>query len=260
MGEARVALTLNGPVAHVVLTRPEARNALDGPTARELRESVRAASARDDIRVIVLAGRGAVFCAGADIAWMKAAASFSREESLADAGELRELFEAVDSSPKAVVACVQGAALGGGAGLVAASDVAVAAEDAQFAFGEVRLGLVPALISPYVIRKIGVSAARELFLTGERFGAARAQALGLVHRIVPPDQLDAAVDERVRELLLAAPGAIASAKSLIKSVAGRPVEDVRELTIETIIERRASPEGQEGLGAFLEKRKPSWAI
>ena len=258
MGEARVALTLDGPVAHVALARPDARNALDGPTAHELRESVRAASAREDVRVIVLAGQGAVFCAGADIAWMKAAAHFSREESLADSGALRDLFETVDTSPKAVIARVQGAALGGGAGLVAAADIAVVAEDAQFAFGEVRLGLVPALISPYVIRKIGVSAARELFLTGERFSAKRAQALGLVHRVVPADQLDAAVAARVRELLQGAPGAIAAAKNLIRSVAGRSGEEVRELTIHAIAERRASAEGQEGLGAFLEKRKPRW--
>jgi methylglutaconyl-CoA hydratase len=258
MGEARVALTLDGSVAHIVLARPEARNALDGAMVRELREAVGAASAREDIRVIVLAGRGAVFCAGADIEWMKTAAGFTREQNLADAGELHELFETVDRSPKAVVACVQGAALGGGAGLVAVADVAVAEEGARFGFSEVRLGLVPAVISPYVVRKIGVSAARELFLTGERFTAGRAGELGLVHRVVPLDELDAAVDARVQELLQASPGAIAAAKSLIRSVQARPVEDVRELTIETIAERRASAEGQEGLSAFLEKRKPDW--
>ena len=141
---------------------------------------------------------------------------------------------------------------------MAAADIAVWPRTRSFAFGEVRLGLVPALISPYVIRKIGVSAARELFLTGERFSAERAQALGLVHRVVPADQLDAAVAGRVRELLQGAPGAIAAAKNLIRSVAGRSDEEVRELTIQTIAERRASPEGQEGLGAFLEKRKPRW--
>ena len=258
MGEARVALTLDGPVAHVVLARPEARNAFDGPMVRELRDTFAAASVREDIRVIVLAGRGAVFCAGADIEWMKTVAGFSREQNLADAAELVELFETIDRSPKAVVACVQGAALGGGVGLVAVADIAVAEERARFGFSEVRLGLVPSVISPYVVRKIGASAARELFLTGERFTAGRAQALGLVHRVVPLDELDAAVDERVRELLQAAPGALAAAKSLIRSVSARPVEGVRELTIETIAERRASAEGQEGLSAFLEKRKPDW--
>jgi methylglutaconyl-CoA hydratase len=258
MSEVRVALTLDGPVAHVVRARPEVRNALDGVTARELREAVAAASARDDVRVIVLAGRGAVFCAGADLEWMKEVAAFSREENLADAALMRELFETIDRSPKAVVACVQGAALGGGAGLVAVADVAVTEDGARFGFTEVRLGIVPAVISPYVVRKIGVSAARELFLTGERFSAARAAAIGLVHCVVPPAELDAAVDERVKELLQAAPGAIAAAKNLVRSVAGRPLEEVRELTIEAIADRRASPEGQEGLAAFLEKRKPDW--
>jgi methylglutaconyl-CoA hydratase len=259
MSDARVALTLGGPVAHVVLARPDVRNALDGATARELRDAFAAASARDDIRVIVLAGRGGVFCAGADLEWMKTVAGFSRQENLADAAEMRELFEAIDRSPKAVVASVQGAALGGGAGLVAVADVAVAEEGARFGFSEVRLGIVPAVISPYVVRKIGVSAARELFLTGERFSAVRAAEIGLVHRVVPLAELDAAVDERVKELLQSAPGALAAAKSLIRSVSVRPVEEVRELTIETIAERRASPEGQEGLAAFLEKRKPTWA-
>jgi methylglutaconyl-CoA hydratase len=258
MADARVALTLDGPVAHVVLARPETRNAFDGQMVRELREAVAAVSAREEIRVIVLAGRGTVFCAGADLQWMRSAARFSRAENLADAAELVELFETLDTSPKAVVTCVQGAALGGGAGLVAVADVAVAEEGAQFGFTEVRLGLVPSVISPYVVSKIGVSAARELFLTGERFSAARAAAIGLVHRVVPLDELDAAVDERVRELLQAAPGALASAKSLIRGVQARPVEGVRELTIETIAERRASTEGQEGLSAFFQKRKPDW--
>jgi methylglutaconyl-CoA hydratase len=259
MSDARVVLTLDGPVAHVVLARPEVRNAIDGATARELRGAVAAASARDDIRVIVLAGRGAVFCAGADLEWMKKVAGFSREENLADAAEMRELFETIDRSPKAVVACVQGAALGGGAGLVAVADIAVTEDGARFGFTEVRLGIVPAVISPYVVRKIGVSAARELFLTGERFSAACAAEIGLVHRVVPLAGLDAAADERVQELLQAAPGAIAAAKNLVRSVAGRPLEEVRDLTVEAIADRRASAEGQEGLAAFLEKRKPRWA-
>jgi methylglutaconyl-CoA hydratase len=258
MGSPRVSLSLDGPVAHVVLDRPEARNAFDGAMVHELHDAVAAASARDDVRVIVLAGRGSVFCAGADLAWMKAVAGFTREENLADARALFELYETIDRSPKAVVACVQGSALGGGAGLVAVADVAVAEETAQFGFTEVRLGLVPAVISPYVVRKIGVSVARELFLTGERFPAARAAAIGLVHRVVKLDELDAAVDARVRELMQAAPGAVAAAKGLLRSVAGRPVESVRELVCKRIADRRASDEGQEGLKAFLEKRKPDW--
>jgi methylglutaconyl-CoA hydratase len=258
MASPRVAVSLDGPVAHVVLARPEARNAFDGPMVHELHDAVGAASARDDVRVIVLAGRGSVFCAGADVEWMKTVAGFTREENLADARSLFELFEAIDRSPKAVVACVQGAALGGGAGLAAVADIVVAEEEAEFGFTEVRLGLVPAVISPYVVRKIGASAARELFLTGERFGAARAEAIGLVHRVVKRDELDAAVDERVREVLQAAPGAVAAAKDLVRSVSGHAVEGVRELVCKRIAERRTSDEGQEGLRAFLEKRKPGW--
>jgi methylglutaconyl-CoA hydratase len=206
----------------------------------------------------VLAGRGSVFCAGADLGWMKEVAGFAREENLAEARGLFELFRTINRSPKAVVASVQGAALGGGAGLAAVADIVVAEEGAQFGFTEVRLGLVPAVISPYVVRKIGVSAARELFLTGERFTAAKAAAIGLVHRVVKLDELDAAVDERVGELLRAAPGAVAAAKELVRSVSGHPVDGVRELVCKRIAERRASEEGQEGLRAFLEKTDPPW--
>jgi methylglutaconyl-CoA hydratase len=258
MARAGVALSLDGPVAHVVLDRPETRNAFDGAMVRELHEAFAAASVRDDIRVIVLAGRGSVFCAGADVAWMRAVAALSREESLADARALFDLFETIDGSPKAVVAAVQGAALGGGAGLAAVADVAVAEEGAQLGFTEVRLGLVPAVISPYVVRKIGASAARALFVTGERFSAARAAAMGLVHRVVRLAELDAAVDACVREILQAAPGAVAAAKSLVRGVSGRPLESLRDLVCEQIAERRASDEGREGLAAFLEKRKPGW--
>lgn len=258
MSPERVSLSLDGPVAHVVLTRPEVRNAFDAAMVRELHDAVAAASARDDIRAIVLAGRGAVFCAGADLEWMRTVAGFTHEENLADAHALFELYETIDRSPKAVVASVQGAALGGGVGLVAVADLAVAEEGAEFGFTEVRLGLVPAVISPYVVRKIGVSATRELFVTGERFTAARAAALGLVHRVVPIGELDAAVDDRVREVLKAAPGAVAEAKALVRDVSGRPVGDVRERVTGSIADRRASAEGQEGLRAFLEKRPPGW--
>jgi methylglutaconyl-CoA hydratase len=258
VSDAKVVFVLDGPVARIEIARPEVKNALDGETARELCSAVLAVSTREDVRIVVLAGRGSVFCAGADLEWMKAMAGATREENRADAAELADLFAAIDRSPKAVVARVQGAALGGGAGLVAAADIAVAAEDARFGFTEARLGLVPGVISPYAVRRIGVSAARELFLTGERFDAGRARALGLVHHVVPLAGLDAAVDGRVKELLQSAPGAIAAAKALIRGVGGRAVEDVRELTIDAITDRRASEEGREGLAAFLEKRKPRW--
>jgi methylglutaconyl-CoA hydratase len=260
VGEPPVDVRVDGPVARVFLARPAVRNAFDGPTVEALREAIAAVSRRDDVRVIVLGGHGPVFCAGADLAWMKTVAGFTGEQNLADARSLAALFETIDSSPKAVVARVQGAALGGGAGLVAAADVAVAAAGAQLGFTEVRLGLVPAVISPFVLRKIGASAARELFLTGERFSAERALATGLVHRVVPEGELDSAVEERVLALLRAAPGAVAAAKALVRDVAGRGPGEVRDLTAARIAERRATAEGQEGVRAFLEKRKPGWSV
>ncbi len=253
-----VEVQVDAEVARVSLARPEVRNAFDGATVAELRRAIDALSRRDDVRVIVLGGQGPVFSAGADLTWMKTVGSFTAEENVKDALALADLLDALDRSPKAVVARVQGAALGGGAGLVAVADVAVAAADAVFGFTEVRLGLVPAVISPWVLRKIGVSAARELFLTGERFGADKALSIGLVHRVVPTSELDSVIDERVRELLRAAPLAVAEAKALVREVAGRAPEDLRLATAERIARRRASDEGQEGLRAFLEKRKAAW--
>jgi len=258
MGVARVDVERSGPVASLWLERVEVRNAFDGAMVRVLREALLQVSDRDDVRVVVIGGRGPCFCAGADLEWMRTAAGFTHEENLADARALADLFLAFDGCPKPVVARVHGAALGGGAGLVATADVAVAAAGTQFGFTEVRLGLVPSVIAPYVLRRIGEAAARELFLTGERFDAAKARTIGLVQAVVPEGELDAAVEGRVRELLQGAPGAIAAAKRLIRDVAGRAVEDVRELTVERIAERRSSAEGREGVAAFLERRGASW--
>jgi methylglutaconyl-CoA hydratase len=254
----RIELQLTGPVARVWLARPEARNAFDGRMVTELRRTLFDLGGLDAVRVIVLAGRGPSFCAGADLQWMKSTAAFTRDENLREAQALADLFFTVYNSPKPVVARVHGAALGGGAGLVAASDIAVAALGSEFGFTEVRLGIVPAVISPYVIGKIGESAARELFLTGERFEAVKAHEIGLVRWAVPEDDLDRTVERRVQELLLAGPRAVAEAKALIREVAFRRVEDVQRYTVERIAELRTTPEGQEGMRAFLEKRKPSW--
>ncbi|HKC12502.1 MAG TPA: enoyl-CoA hydratase-related protein [Vicinamibacteria bacterium] len=254
----RLQLELDGPVARVWLNRPETRNAFDGLMVTELRKTLFDLGSLDEVRVVVLGGRGPSFCAGVDLQWMKAAAGFTREENLREAQALADLFFTVYNSPKPIVARVQGAALGGGSGLVAASDIPVAALGTQFGFTEVRLGIVPALISPYVISKIGESAARELFLTGERFEAVRAAEIGLVRAAVPSEDLDAAVEGRVQELLQAGPRAVAEAKALIREVAWRRVEDIQRYTVERISDLRVSPEGQEGMRAFLEKRKPSW--
>ena len=254
----RLEVELAGPVARVWLNRPDVRNAFDGLMVTELRKTLFDLRTVDAIRVVVLGGRGPSFCAGADLQWMKAMAGFSREENLREAQALADLFFTVYESPKPIVARVHGAALGGGAGLVAACDIPVAALGTQFGFTEVRLGILPAVISPYVIGKIGESAARELFLTGERFEAVRAHEIGLVRAAVPEEDLDAAVEGRVQELLQAGPRAIAEAKALIREVAFRRVEDVQRYTVERIADVRTSSEGQEGMRAFLQKRKPGW--
>ncbi len=258
MNLERLELAIDNGVARLWLSRPEVRNAFDGRMVSELRRVLDELAASDSVRVVVLGGRGKAFSAGADLEWMKKLAGFGREENLREAREMADLFFALATSPKPVVARVQGAALGGGVGLVAACDIAVAAEGTRFGFPEVRLGLVPAVISPYVLARIGESATRELFLTGERFEAEKARELGLVRAVVPEGELDGAIDGRVRELLQAGPHAIAEAKVLLRSVIGRRVEDVREDTVARLAAVRASAEGQEGLKAFLEKRKPDW--
>lgn len=246
-------------VARVWLNRPEVRNAFDGRMVTELRAVLDDLAASDSVRVVVLGGRGTVFSAGADLEWMKKLAAFAREDNVREASEMADLFFALHVCSKPVVARVQGAAFGGGAGLVAACDIAVAAEGTRFGFTEVRLGLIPAVISPYVLMKIGESATRELFLTGEGFDAEKAREIGLVRTVVPEADLDDAIDGRVRELLQAGPRALTEAKALLREVAGRRAEDVRRETVERIAAIRASPEGQEGLRAFLEKRRPGWA-
>jgi methylglutaconyl-CoA hydratase len=255
----RLEVKFDGPVARVFLNRPDVRNAFDGLMVTELRKLLFDLRDVDAVRVIVLGGHGPSFCAGADLQWMQAMATFSRDENLREAQALADLFFTVYESPKPIVARVHGAALGGGAGLVAAADIPIAALGTQFGFTEVRLGILPAVISPYVIRKIGESAARELFLTGERFEAVKAQEIGLVRAAVPPEDLDAAVEARVQELLKAGPRAVAEAKALIREVAFRRVEDVQRYSVEAIADIRISAEGQEGMRAFLEKRKPDWA-
>jgi methylglutaconyl-CoA hydratase len=254
----RLQVEFAGPVARIWLNRPQVRNAFDGLMVTELSKTLLDLRLADDVRIIVLGGRGPAFCAGADLEWMKATASFSREDNLREGQAMADLFFAVYEPPKPIVVRAHGAALGGGSGIVAACDIAVAALGTQFGFTEVRLGILPAMISPYVLRKIGESAARELFLTGERFEAVRALEIGLVRAAVPEEDLDAAVESRVQELLKAGPRAIAEAKALIREVALKRVEDIQRFTIERITEIRSSPEGQEGMQAFLEKRKPYW--
>lgn len=248
-----------GPVEYLTLNRPEVRNAFTEDVIAELTRWAESMHERRDARVVVLAGAGQAFCAGADVGWMRKTIHYAEQENLADAAAAAHMFAALDGLPVPLVGRVHGAALGGGAGLAAVCDVVVADEHAQFGFTEVKLGILPAVIAPFVLAKIGRSAARELFLTGARFSAERARAIGLVHAVVTQDALDATVAAYVREFLTAGPDAIAAAKGLIRSVWSRSVDEAQPMTAHAIATRRVSREGQEGLQAFLEKRKPSWS-
>ncbi len=259
-----VELRLDGVVLTVVLNRPEQHNALTPELIERLTAVFHQDTVADDVRVIVLTGNGRSFCAGADINMMRAAADTDFAANVADGQAIFDLMQAIDNCPKPVVGRVNGAAIGGGVGLVSACDIVVAVNRAKFAFSEARLGIVPAVISPFVLAKIGVGNGRELFLTGERFDAFKAQQIGLVQHVVAEDELDTAVAERIEQLLLAAPGAQAAAKELIRTVAPQlvaahqPAVEMRDFTADMIARRRASDEGREGLSAFLEKRIPNW--
>ena len=250
--------TYANQVANVTLVRPDSHNVLNVALIEELTRCFEEISDDERVRVVVLTGEGLSFCAGADVGYMRETAAFSYEENLEDARKLAMMFWTIDDCPKPVVAKVQGAAMGGGAGLVAVADVAVVDAEANFAFSEVRLGIAPATISPFVVRKIGVSHARSLFLTGERFGAERAREIGLVHRVVSRDGLDEAVEEKVGELLLGGTVAQATLKGLLRRLETTEPMEAPGLTARVISELRTGEEGQEGLAAFIEKREPRW--
>lgn len=249
-----------GAVEYLTLNRPDVRNAFNEQLGEELTHWAEAIAEDEAVRVAVIGGAGKVFCAGADLGWMAKMANYTTEENVRDATAMAHLFFTLDRLPMPLIGRIHGAALGGGAGLAAVCDIAVADEQAVFGFTEVKLGIVPSVVSPYVLTKIGVSAARELFLTGMRFDAARAKEIGLIHAVVPAADLDACVQAYVQEFLSAAPEAIATAKELLKKVWSRPAQDVLGITADTIAARRASAEGQEGLKAFLEKRTASWNL
>jgi methylglutaconyl-CoA hydratase len=246
-------------VAIVWLNRPELRNAFNDTTIAEITQAFRDLGADDAVRIIVLAARGPVFCAGADLNWMKKMAAYTQDENRADAAQLAEMLHTIYICPKPVVAKVHGDCYAGGMGLVAACDIAVVAGGAYFCLSEVKIGLVPATIAPYVIKAMGERAAHRYFLTAERFSAFEARQTGFVHDVVAADALDAKVSEIVNALLLASPHAVREAKRLVRDVAGAPLTD---LLIADTGERsaaiRASDEGREGVQAFLEKREPGW--
>jgi methylglutaconyl-CoA hydratase len=251
---SEILLSRAGAVTTVTIDRPQVRNAIGPSLIAELTQCFSALAA-DGSRVVVLTGAGGAFSAGADVEWMRASRDLTEEQNVADATAAAAMFSSIDSCPKPVIARVNGHALGGGAGLVACADVAISVDTATFGFTEVRLGLIPAVISPYVLRAVGPRRARELFVSGRRFGAAEALEIGLVHRVVTADELDAAVASTAAELARCGPVAIAESKRLVHDA-------TMSLALPDLAERiaavRSGAEGQEGLTAFLEKREPAW--
>lgn len=246
-------------VLFVTLNRPDVHNAFNDVLIAEAISLFETIEARDDLRAVVLGGVGPNFCAGADLNWMSQMVRYTREENVRDSSLLAKMFALINDVAVPVVGRIQGAAIGGGVGLVSVCDIVICTAASKFGLSEVKLGILPAVISPYVIGKISATHARALFMTGERFGAERAQQIGLVHRVVADDaSLDAAVDETLKQLLSSGPEAVRATKRLIRHVAGSGLADAIPYTIEAISERRTSAEGQGGMQAFLEKRKAPW--
>jgi methylglutaconyl-CoA hydratase len=241
-------------VARITLARPERKNAFDADMIAAITAAARTVA--PDARAVVLASEGDVFCAGADLGWMKSMVDYGLEQNLADSRALAEMFRALDELPMPLLARVQGVALGGGAGLVAVTDIAIASSAAVFGFTEVRMGILPAVVSPYVVRKIGPAHATALFTSGIRFDATRAREVGLVEAVAAPAELDAKLALYVDAVLEGGPNAVRAAKRIVREVAGKNFDDVRELTVKRIAELRVSQEGQERMRAFLERRKP----
>jgi methylglutaconyl-CoA hydratase len=248
-----------GPVELIGLARPKVHNAFDETLIAELTAAVRAAADDSDVRMILLHGTGPSFCAGADLEWMKRMAGYGHAENLADAKALADMLSTIANCPKPTVACVNGPAYGGGVGLVACCDIAIGTSDGVFALSEAKLGLIPATISPYVVAAIGPRQAQRYFITGERFTAAEAYRIGLLHDIAPPGELDGRVNEVLGALLLAGPQAQREAKLLVRAVANRAVDAAMIAdTAERIARIRATDEAREGIAAFLGKRAPPW--
>ena len=248
-----------GPVARITLTMPEIRNAFSDEVIQAITEAFADVGARADVRAVVLAAEGPAFCAGANLHWMRRMADYTREENLADAGKLATMLRTIAECPKPTIARVQGDVYAGGMGLVAACDMAVSVDTAWYCLSEVKIGLAPATISPYVIRAMGARAAQRYFLTAERFTAAEAHRIGFVHEVVAAGALDAKVDELLKALTSASPAAVTACKTLVADVVGRDIDEgLIAYTVEAIADIRASAEGREGVQAFLNKRKPAW--
>jgi methylglutaconyl-CoA hydratase len=253
-----VERSFNDKVATITMRRPEVHNAFNAQLIQDLRAAFTDLITDEKLHAVILTGAGPSFSAGADISSMKGAAAFSQEQNMQDALQLADLFDTINTFPCPVVARVNGTAMGGGLGLISVCDIVIAVESARLAFSEVRLGIAPAVISPYVIRKIGETNARALFVTGERFTAAHAHEIGLIHSVIPDAELDAMVEKTVRNLLRGGPQALRACKALALNVAHMDREQARKYTAEVIATLRVSAEGQEGLRAFLEKRNANW--
>ena len=248
-----------GPVATITLTQPEVRNAFSDEVIADITKAFQFVGQQEQVRAVVLAAEGPAFCAGANLNWMRAMADYTREENLVDAGKLAEMLRVIYECPKPTIARVQGDVYAGGMGLVACCDMAVASSNAGFCLSEVKIGLIPATISPYVIRAMGPRASHRYFLTGERFDAGEALRIGFVHQVVEPDGLDTAVDGLLKHLLSAGPAAVRACKKLVLDVAEQEINaGLIRATVEGIADIRASAEGKEGVQAFLNKRKPNW--
>jgi len=254
-------LKVQGGVATLVLNRPEVRNAFNDEVIAEFTQAFGALGAREDVRCVVLAAAGQAFCAGADLNWMRRMADYSHAENLADAAQLAEMLRIIYECPKPIVAHIQGDVYAGGMGLVAVCDIAVSVDTAQYCLSEVKLGLIPATISPYVIRAMGARAAHRYFLTAERFDAQEAHRIGFIHEVVKVDVLDAKVAEIAQALVNASPQAVKACKQLVQDVAEQAINaELIASTVKGIADIRSSEEGKEGVQSFLQKRKPSWLI
>jgi len=258
MGFSTVKYEIDDRVARVTFNRPEIHNAFNATVITEMQQVFNEIEKDDDIRVVVLTGAGKSFCAGADLNWMRSVVNQSFEENLAESNALAELFHNMYSCKRPIIGRINGAAIGGGTGFVAVCDIAITARSAVFSFSEVKIGVVPACIGPYVVKKIGEGKTRELFITGERMNAERAHEVGLVNRVVDDDQLDSEVDKLIKFILSSGPEAVAMAKKLIGEVPAMTPEQFKPYTAEMIARLRLSDEGQEGMDAFLNKRKPRW--
>jgi methylglutaconyl-CoA hydratase len=245
-------------VAKVILNRPEVHNAFNDVMIKELIEAFKSIEKKPKIRVVILTGEGKSYCAGADINWIRKTKGYSFEENFNDFIKLSELLYIIYSLPKPVIGRINGTAIGGGTGFVAICDIAISSLQAKFGFSEVKIGLIPACISPYVVKKCGEGKVRELFLTGERITAEKALNIGLVNKVVPHEELDSAIDELVKQLLSGGPNALRMCKELLKEIPNLSLEEAKKYTAQLLTELRLSPEGQEGTTAFLEKRKPNW--